>query len=225
MPHGKATGWRPGGDRESFTWSGATGIVHSWSSGQEVVHVLNRRFLQGVSVAFVGLALACAPMAAASAHNKPKHKPAKHHSSKTVAKTKGGSNPNSSICTAVSSAQNGSSGLSSSLEKAFAGGGISDFASAKQAMLNAMNTALKEEGPAESALRSAPANVQAAMKGLFAFETSFKTAVTNATSATQLVTSLSTLGQNPQLEADGTTIANYVTSLCGATTTTTIAIP
>jgi hypothetical protein len=188
--------------------------------------VLNRRFLQGVSVAFVGLALACAPMAAASAHTKAKHhKPAKHHSSKTVAKTKGGTNPNSSICTSVNSAENSSSNLGSSLEKAFAGGGISDFASAKQAMLNSMNTALKEEGPAESALRSAPANVQAAMKGLFAFESSFKAAVTNATSATQLVASLSTLGQNPQLEADGTTIANYVTSLCGATTTTTVAIP
>jgi hypothetical protein len=188
--------------------------------------VPNRRFLQGVSVAFVGFALACAPMAAASAHNTAKHhKPAKHHSSKTVAKTKGGTNPNSAICTAVSSAQNSSSNLGSSVEKAFAGGGISDFATAKQAMLNAMNTALKEEGPAESALRSAPANVQAAMKGLFAFESNFKTAVTNASSASQLIASLSTLGQNPQLEADGRTIASYVASLCGTTTTTTLAIP
>jgi hypothetical protein len=188
------------------------------------VNVLNRRTLQGVGIACAGFALACAPMAVASAHNKPAHhhKP-KHHGSKTVA-SKGGSNPNSSICTAVSSAQNSSGSLSSSIEKAFAGG-INDFASAKQAMLSAINTALKEEGPAESALHSAPANVQSAMKDLFTFESTFKTDIANASSPSQLVSSLSTLGQNSQLQADGTTIANYVTSLCGTTTTTSAALP
>jgi hypothetical protein len=184
--------------------------------------VLNRRILQGVGIAFAGCALACAPMAAASAHKAPHHK-AKHHGSKTVA-SKGGSNPNSSICTAVTSAQNSSGSLSSSIEKAFAGG-VNDFASAKQAMLNAINAALKQESPAVSALHSAPANVQAAMKGLFTFESTFKTDIANASSPSQLVSSLSTLGQNSQLQADGTTIANYVTSLCGTTTTTSAALP
>jgi hypothetical protein len=188
------------------------------------VNVLNRRLLQGVSVTFIGLALACAPMAAASAHKAKHHKP-KHHTSKTVAKTKGGTNPTSSICTAVNSAQSSSGNLGSALGKVFEGGAVNDFASAKQAMLNSINDALKEEGPAENALRSAPANVQAAMKGLFTFESNLKTAVANASSAVALTSSLATLGQNPQLESDSLTVANYVTSLCGTTTTTTAAIP
>jgi hypothetical protein len=92
-------------------------------------------------------------------------------------------------------------------------------------MIAAMNTALKEEGPAESDLRSAPANVQAAMKGLFTFESNLKSAISNASSTTQLESSLITLGQNPALKTDSLTLANYVTSLCGTTTTTTAALP
>jgi hypothetical protein len=137
--------------------------------------VLNRRFLQGVSVAVIGLALACAPMAVASAHKAKHHKP-KHHTSKTISKSKGGSNPTSSICVAVNSAQASSGNLGSALEKVFTTAATGDFATAKQEMIAAMNSALKEEGPTESALRSAPANVQTAMKGLFTFETNLKTA-------------------------------------------------
>jgi hypothetical protein len=80
---------------------------------------------------------------------------------------------------------------------------------------------LQEEGPAESALSGAPANVQAALKGLFAFESSFKTAVSNASSLTQLEQSLETLGTNPTLKTDSLTLANYVTSVCGTKTSTT----
>jgi hypothetical protein len=179
-----------------------------------------RRILQGISVATLGLALACAPMAMASANShKAKHHKTKHHPAKPVAKT--GSNPTSSICLDVGSAQTSSGNLGVALEKVFAEGGLSNFAQAKQAMLTAMDTALKEEGPAEAALRSAPANVQAAMKGLFTFETTLKTDISNASSAVQLGTSLATLGQDPQFKTDSLTLANYVTSLCGATTTTT----
>jgi hypothetical protein len=200
-------------------------MVHSRDSGQEVVNVLNRRLLQGVSVAFVGFALACAPMAAASAHKAKHHKQTHHHTTKTTSKSKGGSNPTNSICVAVNSAQSSSGNLGVALEKAFESGATADFATAKQEAIAAMNTALKEEGPAESALRSAPANVQAAMKGLFTFESNLKTAISNASSITQLESSFVTLGQNPALKTDSLTVANYVTSLCGTTTTTTAALP
>jgi hypothetical protein len=185
--------------------------------------VLNRRILQSIGVAVIGLAVACAPMTIASAH-KAKHPKPKHHASKTTAK-KGGSNPTSSICLAVNSAQSSSSNLGVAMEKIFTSGAAGDFGTAKQEMISAMNTALKAEGPALSDLRSAPANVQTAMKGLFTFESNLKTAISNASSITQLATSLESLGQNPQLKTDSLTVANYVTSLCGASTTTTVSIP
>jgi hypothetical protein len=186
--------------------------------------VRQRRIGQGISVAVLGFALAAAPMAMASASNhKAKHhktKP-KHHASKTV--SKGGSDPTNTICLAVDSAQSSSGNLGTALEKVFTGGGISNFATAKQAMVAAMNTALKEEGPAEAALRSAPSTVQAAMKGLFAFETTLKTDISNATTAAQVESSLVGLGEDSSIKADSLVLANYVTSLCGATTTTTAA--
>ena len=181
-----------------------------------------RRVWQGISVAVLGFALAAAPMAMASASNhKAKHHKTKHHPSKTV--SKGGSDPTNKICLAVGSAQSSSGNLGTALEKVFAGGGLSNFATAKQAMFTAMNNALKEEGPAEAALGSAPSNVQAAMKGLFTFETTLKTDISNASTPAQLESSLVTLGQDPSLKTDSLTLANYVTSLCGTTTTTTAA--
>jgi hypothetical protein len=86
-------------------------------------------------------------------------------------------------------------------------------------MLASINNALKEEGPAENALHSAPANVQAAMKGLFTFEATLKTDISNASTLEQLASSMSTLGQDTAVRADSLTLANYVTSLCGTTTT------
>ena len=184
----------------------------------------SRRFLQGVSVAVIGFALACAPMAVASAH-KAKHPKPKHHTSKTVSKKKGGTDPTNSICVAINSAQSSSSNLGTALSKIFETGAAGDFATAKQEMIASMNAALKEKGPAESALRSAPANVQTAMKGLFTFESNLEAAISNAASFTQLETSLLTLSQNSQVKTDSLTVANYVTSLCGTTTTTTGTLP
>jgi hypothetical protein len=95
-------------------------------------------------------------------------------------------------------------------------------------MIAAINASLKEEGPAEAALRSAPANVQAAMKGLFAYVQSFETAINNASSFTQFATSMESLVQNSGIEADSKTLANYLTLQCGpapTTTTTSVSIP
>jgi hypothetical protein len=173
-------------------------------------------------VTVVGLALACAPMAAASASHKPKH----HHKAKghttTTKSGKAGLAPGSSLCVAVASAENSSRNVGSSIEKAMLQGVESNnFATAQHAMLTALSESQKEEGLALSALKSAPANVQAAMKGLFTFVGSYETAIKNATSFTQLETSLTSLPGESTAEAEGVTVTNYVTQQCGTVTTTT----
>ena len=56
-----------------------------------------RRIVQAFSVTVLGVSLACAPMAMASASQKAKHHPKpKHHPTKSVAK--GGLNPGSQLC-------------------------------------------------------------------------------------------------------------------------------
>jgi|HubBroStandDraft_1064217.scaffolds.fasta_scaffold137847_2 hypothetical protein len=171
-----------------------------------------RRALQGFGVAVIGLALACAPMATASASgHKTKH--SKHHST-----TKKGENPGSALCTSLKSEQSNSNKLGEAVSAAFESG---DFPTAKKDMINALNLGLKEVGPALQALHSAPANVQSAMRALFKFEGNLKSAVENASSMTSLEASFESLGKNPQLQASSQTVTNYVTAQCGSLITTT----
>jgi hypothetical protein len=155
----------------------------------------------------LGLTLALAPLTAASAKT---HKP-KHHSTK-------GSNPKAAMCTDVKNEEAGSSSVGSSIEKAIAGG---NFASAKQAMLNAYNADLANVNKALGVLKTAPPNVQAAFKNLLSFETTFRNDIQNASSEQALIASFATLGKDTQLVTDGTTIANWYTSVCGGTLVTT----
>ena len=87
------------------------------------------------------------------------------------------------------------------------------FDSAKQAMIAALNGVQKQESAAEAELRSAPANVQTAMKQLFSV---FLAGTGDGNQqllepSPQLGTKLETLGQNPQLK-DGPrlTLSNYI---------------
>jgi hypothetical protein len=185
--------------------------------------VRQRRLVQTFSVTVLGLALACAPMAAASAKSKPKHHSKKHHTTTTTTKpkttAKGGLNPGSKLCVTLANAESSSSNLGSAMEKSIEEGMSSgNYASVKAAMLAQINASVSDEGEAESALSGAPANVQAAMKGLFTFVNSYKTAIANSTSITQLATSMESLAGTSQVEADGLTVANYVTQQCGTTT-------
>jgi len=188
-----------------------------------------RRVVQAFGVTVLGLALACAPMAAASAKSKPKHHAKKHHTTtttkpKTVAK--GGLNPGSKLCVTLANAESSSGNLGANIEKSIEQGMASgNYASVKAAMLASINASVKDQGAAESALSGAPANVQAAMKGLFTFVGSYETAISNSTSITQLATSLSTLADTSKVEADSLTVANYVTAQCGTTTTTSATTP
>lgn len=185
-----------------------------------------RRIVQAFSVTVVGFALACAPMAVASASShKSKHHHKHHHTTKTV--SKGGLNPGSKLCVTLANAESSSGNVGTAMGKAIAQGMASgNYASVKSAMLASINTSLKEEGPAESALSGAPANVQAAMKGLFAFLGSYEKTIANSTSITQLGTSMASLaGSSKVVEADSLTLGKYITAQCGTTTTTTTAAP
>ncbi len=181
----------------------------------------NRRLLQGFSVAVLGVGLACAPMTLASAKTQPKkhHKAPKHHPSKKATFTSG-----SAECKNFLNTEKGSSGLGTALQKAMENAG-SGFAGVQQAFITYFNTVEKYEAPFEAELRSAPANVQAAGKGIFAFFNTLKSDVANATSLEQLGTSMESLGTNSAVRSDAQTLANYFGSICGTVTTTTPSLP
>ena len=170
----------------------------------------------GVGTGVLGLALALAPLTAASATT---HK-TKHHSSKHTK----GSNPNSSMCKDVKSEQSSSSSTGSAIEKAATSG---NFAAAKQAMLNAYDADLANVNKALGVIKTAPANVQSAFKNLLSYEKQFRNDIQNASSEQALIASFSTLGKDTKIESDGLTIANWYTSVCGGTplTTTTVSVP
>jgi hypothetical protein len=186
--------------------------------------VRQRRIVQAFSVTVLGLALACAPMAVAGASHKAKHHKPKHHSTKTVAKA--ALNPGSKLCVEAYAGESNPSAAGSAVEKAMISAETSgNWNAAKQALDSAMSASLKDESQAESALRSAPANVQTAMKGLFTYVQSFETAINNSTSFTQFAASMESLVQNSAIQADSTTLTNYLTQQCGPPPTTTTTIP
>ena len=88
-------------------------------------------------------------------------------------------------------------------------------------MLNAYNADLANVNKALGVLKTAPPNVQAAFKNLLSFETTFRNDIQNASSEQALIASFATLGKDTQLVTDGTTIANWYTSVCGGTPVTT----
>ena len=175
-----------------------------------------RGAIQGIGVGVLGLALALAPLGAASAKTK-HHK--KGHTTTTVAKKKG-SNPNSTLCKDLKSEQSQSAKLGSTIASALESG---NYASAKQEMVTSINAGLKEASPALAALRSAPGSVKTAMKGLITFDNQFKSAIESSTSLSTLASAFAALGQNPHLRTYSSTVSNYITAQCGSITTGTAA--
>ena len=169
----------------------------------------------GICSGVLGLALALAPLTAASAKL---HQP-KHHSSSVK-----GSNPGSSVCLDVKAEESSTSSTGSAIEKAITSG---NFAAAKQSMLSAYNADLANVNKALAVIKTAPANVQAAFKNLLSYETQFRNDIQNAQSEQALIASFETLGKNTSLVSDGTTISTWYTSVCGGTpiTPTTVGAP
>src|SRR5580658_972688 len=163
-----------------------------------------RRITQGVGIGIIGLALALAPLTAAGAKSKPKHHSTKHTTT-TVKSSKGtkGSNPNSALCKDLKAEQSQSEKLGSTIEAAIESG---NYNTAKTEMVNSINAGLKDASPALKLLDSAPSAVQSAMKGLISFDGQFKTAIENSTSLTGLESSFASLGENPKLKTESTTV-------------------
>ncbi len=165
-----------------------------------------RSMTMGICTGALGVLLAFAPLTAASA-----------------AKTKG-SAPKSAMCRTVKSEQTGSTAASSGIAKAMTSG---NFPAAKKALLKAYNLDYSQVQKALAAIKTAPPKVQTAFKNLLSYVKQFRAAIQNASSLQGLVASFSTLGTNPQLQTDGTTIANWYTSVCGGTlvSPTTVTVP
>jgi hypothetical protein len=160
----------------------------------------------GVCTGVLGIVLALAPLTVASAE-----------------KTKG-SAPKSAMCKTVKTEENGSKAAASGIEKAMTSG---NFAAAKAALLKAYNLDYSQVRKALTVIKTAPPKVQAAFKNLLSYVKRFKNAIQNAKSLQAMIASFATLGTNTQLQADGTTIANWYTSVCGGTliTSTTVSAP
>jgi hypothetical protein len=166
----------------------------------EVATVRQRSRWVGIGAGVLGLTLALAPLTAASA------------------KSTKGSAPNSAMCKTIKTEQGGSSAAASAIEKAVTSG---NFAAAKQAMLNSYNVEFGQVQKALGVVKSAPPKVQAAFKDLLSYVKQFRTAIQNSTSTASLLASFETLGKNPKLETDGTTISNWYVGVCGGSLTTT----
>lgn len=162
----------------------------------------------GICVGVLGLTLALAPLTAASAKSQ---------------KTKG-SSPNSAMCKTVKSEQSGSSSAGLAIEKAMTSG---NFAQAKQAMLSAYNVDFNQVQKALAVIKTAPPKVQSAFKDLLSFVKQLRSAIQNASNEQGLLASFQTLGTNPKLQTDSTTISNWYTGVCGGSliTTTTVSVP
>jgi len=168
----------------------------------------HRSMVTMLALAFV-LALAPASLASAKSHHSTKHKTHKTH--KTTKPAAQGLVPGGSVCTFLDD-QAGSSHIASAMESAIESG---NFASAQSTLLNLFSLIAKDAPTAEAALKSAPANVQAAFKTMISFDAQFKTAIAGATSFAGLGMALASLGQNPALQSASTTVGNYASEKCG----------
>jgi hypothetical protein len=172
-----------------------------------------RGYRSMVTILAVALALVLVPASMASAgssHKGSKNKTHKTTKTKTTAKT--GLVPGGSVCTFLDD-QAGSSHIASAMESAIESG---NFASAQSTLLNLFTEIAKDAPAAESALSSAPANVQAAFKTMLSYDSQFKTAIASATSFAGLGTALASLGNNPTLQSASMTVGTYATAKCGA---------
>jgi hypothetical protein len=81
-------------------------------------------------------------------------------------------------------------------------------------MLTAYNTDLNSVAKANGVANQAPAGVQGAFNDLLTFVEQIKADIQKANSEQQLVASFETLGKNPKLATDGTTITSWFSSKC-----------
>jgi len=188
--------------------------------------VIKRSALSMVGVLGLGVSLALAPMAPASASSHKKHSTKGHHkkhkSKVTVStvKSSSGSNPGSSFCVeykneeAVAENSKYATAMTTDLESG-------NLAGVKAAFKQIEVT----DGPllakAKALISQTPANVQAAFKTVIAQLPKEYADVNSATSISQLEASFETFDTSPAFKSATATVANYVTTQCGSVTPTT----
>jgi hypothetical protein len=132
------------------------------------------------------------------------------HASKT------GKTPNtagsSTTCKDVKAAESLSSTASLQIVKAMSSG---HFSQTKKAMLNAYSADQANVQKAVDNVKAAPANVQSALKGLLSWVKNVRGDIESSSNMAQLVGSFGSLGRNPKLVQDSTTVSNWYASQCG----------
>jgi hypothetical protein len=155
-----------------------------------------RRWFGSGAVALLGLTLTVVPVGLAGASTK-------------------GSNPSSPVCGFIRSEQKGSSSAGADLAKGLETGNPN---TAKQALLKgfgALETDI-QKAETQSFVKSAPANVKSAFKGLAAGVDKLKTALKNANGLASLETAFASVGGNASFNRDNTTLDKWATSICGS---------
>jgi hypothetical protein len=151
-----------------------------------------RRTGAAACVAVVGVVLSLAPIGAASASAKV--------------------NPHSRACKAIAREQAGATAAGFAIEKALGSG---NFGAAKRQMLQAYDTDLANVTQALAVIKTAPPKVRAAFNNLRTYVRRIRADIKRAKTVSQIESELQTLGRDTQLQADGTTIASWVASVCG----------
>jgi hypothetical protein len=152
-----------------------------------------RRTGAAACIAVVGVVLSLAPLGAQSVG-------AKVH-------------PKSPACKAIAREQAGATAAGFATEKALASGNVG---AAKREMLKAYDTDLTTVTRALAVIKTAPPQVRAALENLRTDVGRIRGEVKGAKTVAQIESELQTLGRDPQLQTDGTTIANWAASACGA---------
>lgn len=90
-----------------------------------------------------------------------------------------------------------------------------NVAAMKQLFLNLANAIEKASASGDAALRSAPANVQAAIKTIGGAVPQLKTGIGNATTEPQLLSAFGALGSTPGIASAEMTLSKYSIAHCG----------
>ena len=136
----------------------------------------HHRIGMSLGTVLMAASLALLPLSAAGADSA--HRGKHHHTSTTVA----GSAPNSTVCQDVKQEQTNQGGLGSSIASQIESG---NFAATKQALLNAFNTDQGSVQKALAAIKSAPANVQAAFHNILGYVQQIKNDASRAPPASK----------------------------------------
>jgi hypothetical protein len=169
-------------------------------TNEEVTLVLQHRLVQGLSVGAIAIGLALGPAFSAPA------------AVRQAAALRGSGH----LCRDLKAEQNSSASVGTSIAAALEKG---QFVKAQQQILKSIDLGLKQAAPALADLRSAPKNVQSALRALVKFDNTLKTVIKKSTSITNMDAAIQSLA-TPKLTAEASIVSNYLRAKCGAIAST-----